>query len=241
MPNRLRREHNAPLEKGLSSTCHPGGDSPRFSDISSSSNPKNVSAAEQISAERMTQMKSVLSNSLAQNTKLQKDHRDLLDKLDAARKRVGTDPQLLAQLIQLQMLEGTQEVEGPGIQISIDDRNKKGFPYALSTDDLARMINTLKFAGAEAISINGQRIVGSTAIVLSGSSTILVNQVPINRTEGISYELNAIGDQDTLLDYFSKLEASNLKQNRSDGEYCEKNSSVSHLTRGHIHLSKQNR
>ncbi|KGP75554.1 hypothetical protein JT05_10090 [Desulfosporosinus sp. Tol-M] len=174
---------------------------------------KNVSAAEQISAERMTQMKSVLSNSLAQNTKLQKDHRDLLDKLDAARKRVGTDPQLLAQLIQLQMLEGTQEVEGPGIQISIDDRNKKGFPYALSTDDLARMINTLKFAGAEAISINGQRIVGSTAIVLSGSSTILVNQVPINRTEGISYELNAIGDQDTLLDYFSKLEASNLKQN----------------------------
>ncbi|MFZ3131398.1 MAG: DUF881 domain-containing protein [Desulfosporosinus sp.] len=173
---------------------------------------KNVSAAEQIRAERMTQMKSVLSNSLAQNTKLQKDHRDLLDKLDAARKRVGTDPQLLAQLIQLQMLEGTQAVEGPGIQISIDDRNKKVL-FPLSTEDLARMINTLKFAGAEAISINGQRIVGSTAIVLSGSSTILVNQVPINRTEGISYELNAIGDQDTLLDYFSKLEAPNLKQN----------------------------
>jgi uncharacterized protein YlxW (UPF0749 family) len=173
---------------------------------------KNVSAAEQISAERMTQMKSVLSNSLAQNAKLQKDHRDLLDNLDAARKKVGTDPQLLAQLIQLQMLEGTQAVEGPGIQISIDDRNKKVL-FPLSTDDLARMINTLKFAGAEAISINGQRIVGSTAIVLSGRSTILVNQVPINRTEGISYELNAIGDQETLLDYFSKLEAPNLKQN----------------------------
>lgn len=173
---------------------------------------KNVSAAEQISAERMSQMKSVLSNSQVQNTKLQKDHRVLLDQLDAARKKVGTDPQLLAQLIQLQILEGTQAVEGPGIQISIDDRNKKAL-FPLSTDDLARLINTLKFAGAEAISINGQRIVSSTAIVLSGSSAILVNQVPINRTEGIPYELNAIGDQDTLLDYFSKLEAPNLKLN----------------------------
>lgn len=170
---------------------------------------KNVSAAEQINAERMTQMKSVLSNSQAQNIKLQEDHRVLSEELDAARKKVGTDPELLAQLAQLQMLEGTQAVEGPGIQISIDDR-KAHFP--LSTDDLARMINTLKFAGAEAISLNEQRIVGSTAIVLSGSSTILVNKVPINRAEGIPYELNAIGDQDTLLDYFSKLEAPELKK-----------------------------
>lgn len=173
---------------------------------------KNVSAAEQISAERMTQMKAVLSNSQAQNTKLQEDHRILLEQLDAARKKGGTDPQLLAQLVQLQMLEGTQAVEGPGIQISIDDRGKKVL-FPLRTDDLARMINLLKFAGAEAISLNDQRIVGSTAIVLSGSSIILVNQVPINRAEGIPYELNAIGDQDTLLDYFSKLEAPGLKQN----------------------------
>jgi len=171
---------------------------------------KNVSAAEQISADRMTQMKSVLSNSLAQNTKLQTDHRVLLEQLDAARKKVGTDPQLLAELAQLQMVEGTQAVEGPGILISIDDRDKK-VPFPLGTDDLATIINTLKFAGAEAISINGQRVIGSTAIVLSGSSTILVNEVPINRTEGIPYELMVIGDQDTLFDYFSKLEAPNLK------------------------------
>ncbi len=170
---------------------------------------RNVSAAEQISADRMTQMKSVLSNSQAQNTKLQKDHSDLLGKLDAARKNVGTDPQLLAQLEQLQMVEGTQAVEGPGIQISIDDRDKKVL-FPLRTDDLSTIINTLKFAGAEAVSINGQRIVSSTAIVLSGS-TILVNEEPIKRVDGIPYELSVIGNQDTLFDYFSKLEAPNLK------------------------------
>ena len=172
---------------------------------------KNVSAAEQISADRMTQMKSVLANSLAQNLQLQEAHRNLLEELDGARKKVGTDPQLLAQLTQYQMLDGTQAVEGPGIIISIDDRSKKVL-FPLRTDDLTRVINTLKLAGAEAISINGQRIVGTSAIVLSGSSTILVNTVPINRAEGIPYELIAIGNQDTLTDYFSNIEATALKQ-----------------------------
>lgn len=171
---------------------------------------KNVSAAEQISAQRMSQMKTVLLNSQEQNAQLQKEHLELSERLDLARKQVGTDPQLLVHLKQLQMLDGTQEVEGPGIQISIDDRNKK-VSFPLSADQIAKMINTLKFAGAEAISINGQRIVGSTDIVLSGSSTILVNKVPINRTEGIPYELSAIGDQETLLDYVSQLDAKDLK------------------------------
>lgn len=58
-----------------------------------------ISVQLQINAERMTQMKSVLLNSQAQNTKLQQDHRTLLKQLDTARKQVGTDPQLLAQLV----------------------------------------------------------------------------------------------------------------------------------------------
>ena len=100
-------------------------------------------------------------------------------------------------------------MEGPGIQISIDDRKA---PFLLRTGDIATMINTLKYAGAEAISLNGQRIVGSTDIVLSGGSTILVHGELINRVEEIPYELNAIGKQDTLVDYFSKLEATTIKQ-----------------------------
>lgn len=172
---------------------------------------KNVSAAEQISEQRMSQMKSVLTNSQEQNAQLQKEHQELSARLDIARKQVGTDPQLLVHLKQLQMLDGTQSVEGPGILISIDDRsNKVAFP--LNTNDIATMINILKLAGAEAISINDQRVVGSTAIVLSGNSTILVNQVPVNRSEGVPYELSAIGDQATLMDYFSELEAVALKQ-----------------------------
>ena len=186
---------------------------------------KNVSAAEQISNERLSQMKSVLANSQAENTKLQKEHQTLLDQLDAARKKVGTDPEILDQLKQIQILEGTEAVEGPGVQISIDDRGKKAL-FPLSTEDIARMVNTLKFAGAEAISVNDQRIVSTTAIVLSGSSTILINQVPVNRAEGVPYEIDAIGDQDTLVDYFSKIEASGLQQNGQTVSITRKNVTI---------------
>ena len=186
---------------------------------------KNVSAAEKISAERVAQMNTVLQNSQAQNAKLQAEHHVLVEKLDNARKKVGTDPQLLNKLVQIQMLDGTQAVKGPGLQISIDDRSQKVL-IPLSTDDLNKMINTLKFAGAEAISVNGQRIVSTTAIVLSGSSTILVNAVPINRTEGIPYEIDVIGDQDTLMDYFSNLEAITLKQNGMTVSITKKNVTI---------------
>lgn len=170
---------------------------------------KNVSAAEKISEQRLSQTNVVLENSKEQNALLQSKHADLLKRLDNTRKNVGTDPQLLAQLTELHGYDGTQEMEGPGIEISLDDRKAD---FLLTTDELASMINTLKFAGAEAISVNGQRIVATTAIVVSGDATTLVNEVPINRPDGIPYELYAIGNQDTLMDYVSQLDGKILKQ-----------------------------
>lgn len=171
---------------------------------------KNVSLAEQITAERMAHMKTVLANSQTENLRLKEEQKFLVDQLEEAKTQVGTDPRLLAELVQLQILEGTQAVEGPGIQISIDDRGKNVL-RTLGPEDLTKIVNTLKFAGAEAISINDRRVVSMTAIVMSGNSTILVNEKPINRIEGIPYELNAIGDQETLYDFFTKLEAQNIK------------------------------
>jgi uncharacterized protein YlxW (UPF0749 family) len=173
---------------------------------------KNVTAAEQISQQRVAAIKTVLNNSVAQNAKLQEEHRVLSDQLDQVRKQGGTDSKVLEELSKIRMMDGTEPVQGPGLVITIDDRKQgQQGSFPVTMDDLTYLINTLKFAGAEAISLNGQRIVSSTAIVLSGSSTILVNQVPINRTEGVPYEIMAIGNQDTLDDY-SKLAANSLRQ-----------------------------
>jgi uncharacterized protein YlxW (UPF0749 family) len=64
-------------------------------------------------------------------------------------------------------------VEGPGIELTLQDSKKRPsgdspelLPelYTIHDYDLLRVVNELRQAGAEAISINGQRIVASTAI-----------------------------------------------------------------------------
>lgn len=175
---------------------------------------RNVSAAEQINAQRMAAAHAVMSNVQSQNAQLKQVNKQLTDQLAQDRTRDGTDPAVLAQLSQVEILAGTSGVQGPGVQIFIDDRKQDHqITLPLSPDDLLQIINTLKFAGAEAISVNNQRIVDSTAIVYSGSSTILVNQVPITRVEGIPYEIDAIGNQSTLVDFFTNLEGNILKAN----------------------------
>lgn len=174
---------------------------------------KSVVELEEIQTQRTASVKNLLANAQAENQRLQEEHKTITERLDQARKVGGTSPELIAELDRYRMMEGTVDVQGPGIEITIDDRQQEHkVVFPLTPDDLLRISNTLKFAGAEAISINGQRIVSSTAIVLSGSATKLVNQVPITRTEGVPFVIQAIGNQDQLVDYFTNLEASTLKQ-----------------------------
>lgn len=172
---------------------------------------KKVNIAEEIQKERLAQMRAVMVSLQEKNNQLQEEYKRLTAELEKARSKEIDNPYLLARLDQLKITDGTLTVRGPGVKFIIEDSGENVL-FPLTTDDLRRIINTLKFAGAEAISINGQRIVSSSAIVMSGSSTILVNQVPISRIGGSSYEILAIGDQDTLVDYLTKLEALPLKQ-----------------------------
>ena len=55
------------------------------------------------------------------------------------------------------------------------------------------MVNALWAAGAEAISINGQRLGPTTAIRFAGEA-VLVDFRPVTNP----YEISAIGDPDTL-------------------------------------------
>lgn len=172
-----------------------------------------VDLAEQIQQERLAQMQAILTNLQDKNKELQEEYNRLTSELEKVRNKEIKNPFVLAKLDQLKIMDGTLAVQGPGIKLVIQDNVQDvNVLFPLTTDDLRRIINTLKFAGAEAISINGQRIVSSTAIVMSGNSTILVNQVPISNRGGSPYEICAIGEQDTLVDYVTKLEVLPLKQ-----------------------------
>ena len=90
---------------------------------------------------------------------------------------------------------GDVAVVGPGVQIVVDDGDRELF-YGEDINnllvhdlDILMIINDLRRCGAEAISVNGQRIVDSTSINCSGW-TIRIN----GETYARPFVIRAIGD-----------------------------------------------
>ena len=93
------------------------------------------------------------------------------------------------ELEQVNMLLGKTDVQGKGIEIFLRDTEDEEVPK-INADDLLVIVNALKLAGAEAISINDQRIINMTDIV-NVDTYIKVNG---NRILA-PYTIKAIGNQ----------------------------------------------
>ena len=99
----------------------------------------------------------------------------------------------------LQFLSCTVPLEGEGVIIKIDDSTKTSKTgenqnlYVVHDDDILRVINELKAAGAEAISINGQRLTATSEIRCAGP-TLSVNNV----RSSAPFEISAIGEKKSL-------------------------------------------
>jgi uncharacterized protein YlxW (UPF0749 family) len=88
----------------------------------------------------------------------------------------------------LQVLAGVTPVTGPGVSVSIADPEGE-----LVAADLLDAVQELRDAGAEAISVDGQRIVVTTAIIDTPEG-VMVGDTVIKSP----YEVLAIGPPDTL-------------------------------------------
>ncbi|MCY0886186.1 MAG: DUF881 domain-containing protein [Firmicutes bacterium] len=101
---------------------------------------------------------------------------------------------LSRELTTAQILAGTVPVHGPGIEVQWS--NGTAPPgYQLTDIDLLLMVNELRAAGAEAISINGQRITALSEIRQAA------NYIVINDTqEDPPFTIDAIGPPKTLRD-----------------------------------------
>ncbi|WP_291450710.1 DUF881 domain-containing protein, partial [Actinomyces sp. ICM47] len=94
----------------------------------------------------------------------------------------------------LALATGSSAVSGPGITVTLTDRATPGKRSgAVRDQDLAMVVNAMWGAGAEAVSINGQRI-GPTTFVRTAGSVILVNITPVSSP----YVVSAIGDSNAL-------------------------------------------
>ncbi|MEO7745033.1 MAG: DUF881 domain-containing protein, partial [Actinomycetota bacterium] len=106
----------------------------------------------------------------------------------------------------LALVTGALSVVGPGVRVDVDDAaaltpKAGGDPRARSAaddgrvldQDLQKVVNGLWAAGAEAVSVNGQRLTALSAIRSAGQA-ILVDYRPLSPP----YRVLAIGDPDRL-------------------------------------------
>lgn len=92
------------------------------------------------------------------------------------------------------LMTATTPVSGPGITVTLTDRSGPGKGSgAVRDQDLAMVVNAMWAAGADAVSINGQRV-GPETFVRTAGSVILVNVTPVSSP----YEVAAIGDANAL-------------------------------------------
>lgn len=109
-----------------------------------------------------------------------------INKLQAKALKRQSDSSLAQRLKALELTTGTSAARGPGLVLTVNDApnagtDAQGNPRTDSSDterltstDLQIIVNGLWAAGADAISINGQRLTSQTAIRFAGQA-ILVN------------------------------------------------------------------
>ena len=146
--------------------------------------------------------------------KLEKEEKDLEILREQASNSTDSSSGLSNKLQRYNMLLGQTELIGPGVIVTIEDGDSKYETDTIVHDgDLIQLVNALRNAGADAISINNQRITTRTDITCAG------NIIRINGEKvGSPFVIRAIGSAlrlETSLKirggYIEKLKADNVK------------------------------
>lgn len=142
----------------------------------------------------------VLTERLVQTEKERDALADQVSRLEATIAQASTQDAVAQQtLAELRQRAGLVAMRGAGLVVTIDDSNVATKPgenqnlYVVHDDDILRVINELRAAGAEVISLNGQRLISTSEIRCAGP-TLSVNNV----RSAPPYEIIAIGDPKTL-------------------------------------------
>lgn len=123
-------------------------------------------------------------------------YEETIETLNKYKEESSTDAETKANLEEelesLNLMLGVTDVEGTGIIITLQEGEDA--VTSIDADELMIIVNYLREAGAEAISINDQRIINSTYIVDIDTSIIKVNSQRVTAP----YIIKAIGDPDYL-------------------------------------------
>ena len=147
--------------------------------------------------------------------KLQSNNEKIKEYTDIITNNKQASDLLDAELKEYNMLVGKTNVTGNGVVIKLADTQYMSY----TASNLVYLVNELKYAGAEAISINNQRITNMTEIVSINEQYILVNGERIVSP----YEVKAIGNQEQFDKILNFPESGFIDDYRNKGYTIELN------------------
>lgn len=131
------------------------------------------STTEIVQGKRESQLIDDLANLQRKYNELKIEHDESTKVVEEYQSNSATNSELIASmqetLKQLSISSGTENLKGEGVVIVLTDGNKALEPdlrqdSLVHDSDVLTVVNELKAAGAEAISVNGQRIIAISAI-----------------------------------------------------------------------------
>ena len=146
-----------------------------------------------IETAREEELQSMLSSWKTKYEEIEEKLAETNDKILEYRQTINSNREatevLQKELEQTSLLAGKTNVTGEGVIITLLDNEER----TIEAMDLRLLVNELKLAGAEAISINEKRILNMTEIV-DVNTRIFINEEPTTSP----YIVKAIGDQTYL-------------------------------------------
>ena len=158
-------------------------------------------ASDPTSAARLETLQNLYNEVTEERDKLQDQLSETQKELEdyrAAAAHGEENEALKTEVDRLSMLAGLTDVEGPGVMVVMSDSKAENTTgdeadYLIHDSDLLTMLNELRDAGAEALSLNGQRVVATSEVRCAGS-VVLINGQRVSAP----FVIYAIGDPTTL-------------------------------------------
>jgi len=150
---------------------------------------------------RNTDLVSLVQSQSRHNTDLAHEVTELRREVDRlTEEETGIDPDRAAELVKQSEAAGIGEVRGPAVSVTLDDAPESVAAEGVDADllvvhqqDIQAIVNLLWQSGAEAMTIQGQRVISTTGIKCVGN-TVVLHGIPY----APPYVIKAIGDRDRL-------------------------------------------
>jgi len=158
--------------------------------------------------QRETGLAGLVAQAAATNQDLQRRQSQLAAEVDALAEQMGSNKvrALHRRAQELEPMAGLRTLKGPGVRVTLNDAPRTSGQHAIDADalvvhqqDIQAVVNALWAGGAQGVSVQGQRLISTSAVRCVGNSVVLQG-VPYPPP----YTIEAVGDVPDLMNALAK-------------------------------------